>query len=90
MKSSHELLREIEALAAQQRHSGRMMLKALRHQGDYGTLHKPRPTGQGFDLLKAESALRRLEREGALTDDQAGEAWRRLNNLRPTATLRLT
>lgn len=89
MKSSHELLREIEELAAQQRHSGRQMLKALRHQGDYGTLHKPRPTGQGYDLCKAETALRRLEREGALTDSQAGEAWRRLSNLRPTAIFRV-
>ena len=82
-------LAEIEELYNRQRHSGRQMLKALRHN-DYGTLHKPRPEGQGFDLCKAESALRRLERQGALTDSQAGEAWRRLNNLRPTATLRLT
>jgi len=88
MKSRHELLREVEALAVQQRHSGQMMLKALR-QGDYGTLHKPRPPGQGYDLCKAETALRRLEREGALTDKQCGEAWRRLSNLRPTAVIRI-
>jgi len=81
-------LAEIEAEYNRQRHSGRVMLKSIR-QGDYGSLHKPRPTGQGFDLLKAESALRRLEREGALTDRQAGEAWQRLSRLRPTTIVRI-
>lgn len=88
MKSSKELLREVENLAEQHRHSGQMMLKALRHQGDYGTLHRSRPA-QTFDLCKAESQLRRLDAKGALTPAQSGEAWRRLNSLRPSTTIRV-
>jgi len=80
-------LAEIEELYNRQRHSGRMMLKAIGHTHQ-GPLHTTRP-GNGYDLLKAETALRRLEREGALTDKQCGEAWRRLSNLRPTAVIRI-
>lgn len=81
-------LAEIEELYNRQRHSGRQMLKALRHN-DYGTLHKPRPEGQGFDLMKAENQMRDLDRRGVLTRGQSEAAWAKLRALRPTQVLRV-
>ena len=81
-------LAELEVEINRQRRSGRAMLKALgRDQGDFGTLHKPRPDND-FDLLKAENQMREIDRRGLLTRGQSESAWARLRALRPTAVIK--
>lgn len=60
-------------------HSRDPLIKALANRIQEG----------GIDLLKAETTLRALDRNGLLAPEESAEAWRRIRNLRPTQVIRL-
>ena len=72
------------------------MLKSLsagrartRRRLDFGRTGVQHMSAPRIDLVKAEQALRNLDRAGLLTKAQSETAWGRLMALRPTEIVRI-